>query len=121
MFQEEPISVGYFVACLVFLIMPSLFFMIMRLAEGFDSWSCSCSQLKRISLTILYSVVTMITLPLQATILSGANLILGDDNMVEKKMEELAFSVDNMVIVDHMKFFEILGSRFWANYIFSSF
>merc|ERR1712131_551203 len=111
--EGEPISVGYFVACLVFLFLPSLFFMIMELdalfkQALFDSWSSSCSQLLAIPLLILHSVVMMITLPLQATILSGSNLIFGDDNMVEKKMDDFKL-LNSMRIIDHLKLFEILG------------
>ena len=86
-----------------------------------DSWSSSCSQLLAIPLLILHSVVMMITLPLQATILSGSNLILGDDNMVKKKIEEYEeFLVPDMTVVDQLKLFEILGWIFCANYFRAS-
>ena len=115
MFQEEPISVGYFVACLVFLILPSLFCMIFMVKPGFGTTTCEIYDIKR----RLITGVMMITLPLQTTILSGANLIFGDENVVAKKFKEEqseGWKVEDMETLNMLKLFEIVGRIFWANY-----
>ena len=67
----------------------------------------------------LDAVVMVITLPLQATILSGANLIFGDENVVEKKFKEeqsQGWKVEDMEELNMLKLFEIVGRIFWANF-----
>ena len=107
MFQKEPISVGYFVASLVFLVMPSLLSMMFVIiasltTSGIDSFSDAIECMKG---SLIGAVVT-ITLPITAPILSGINLISGD-------MDDL------MDLVDGVKLFEILGWIFWAYYFWA--
>ena len=59
--------------------------------------------------------VHLICLPISAILLTGANLILGDDNVVAKKLGDLEFEID-MDVVTLLKLFEILGS-IWAKSI----
>ena len=56
--------------------------------------------------------VYVICLPITAILLTGANLILGDDNVVAKKLGDLEFRID-MDVVTAFKLFEILGP-IWA-------
>ena len=109
MFQKEPISVGYFVASLVFLVMPSLLSMMFALIAGFSSGNIdSCSEAIDSMEISLIGVVMTITLPITAPILSGIDLFWKD-------MDDYFFQT-----VDAFKLFEILGWIFWA-YFFRTF
>ena len=82
-------------------------------------WMClglcgegSCLEtMKRMVIFAVY----VIFLPIIAILLTGANLILGDDNVLAKKLDGFEFPID-MDKVTILKLFEILGS-IWAKSI----
>ena len=69
---------------------------------------------KTMKMMVIYTGY-VICLPITAILLTGANLILGDDNVVAKKLGDLEFKID-MDRVTLLKLFEILGS-IWAKSI----
>ena len=72
----------------------------------------SCLEtMKRMVILTVY----LICLPITAILLTGANLILGDDNVLAKKLDGFEFPID-MDGVTILKLFEILGS-IWAKSI----
>ena len=67
---------------------------------------------KTMKMMVIYTGY-VICLPITAILLTGANLILGDDNVVAKKLGDLGDFKINMDLVTFLKLFEILGS-IWA-------
>ena len=67
---------------------------------------------KTMKMMVIYTGY-VICLPITAILLTGANLILGDDNVVAKKLRGLDFDMDMVTL---LKLFEILGS-IWAKSI----
>merc|ERR1711973_524450 len=65
----------------------------------------SCLETMKVMVIV---TVYVICLPITAILLTGANLILGDDNFVAQKLKGLEFYID-MDRVTLLKLFEILG------------
>ena len=76
---------------------------------------CNGAPYLEIMKRMVTSAAYVICLPITAILLTGANLILGDDNVVAKKLGDLEFHItmDNVTL---LKLFEILGS-IWAKSI----
>ena len=56
----------------------------------------------------IYPVILVIFNPFVAILLTGSKVILGDDNMLEKKIGD-GFLEMNMYVVTRIKLFEIIG------------
>ena len=70
---------------------------------------CHGDSCLEIMMGMVMVAVYVICLPITAILLTGANLILGDDNVVAKKLKDFELPID-MDMVTAFKLFEILGS-----------
>jgi len=102
--QANQISHGYFLCGLTFLCLPMGLSMMYMMCFGLCLGESCLDIMKGMVIFTVY----VICLPITAILLTGANLILGDDNVVAKKLKGLKYPI-LVDVVTLLKLFEILG------------
>ena len=99
---------AYFVSCLIFLGAPPILVVMFVTFFMYNGESCL-----KIMKEMFEWTICVIFMPISAIVSTGANLILGDNNVVDKKLADSIFGLDYQTVT-LIKLFEILG-QIWAN------
>ena len=100
-----PFPVGYFISCIVFLVgpllPPSLYVLSDLLCELGDDFVEDIGSW-------LWFVICVMLNPVVAILITGSRVFIGDQNELEKKIEDGWLEMD-MDVVTGFKMFEIIG------------